>query len=181
MTIDKKLLIKEQKYSTQLCVYSLFMLGGFGSFFLSFLSAKGPIKIEILLIYMCVTIIPFGIFAGALNIMKTLKQWNKINKGDITIVEMKVLDKQHASMQSSAKHTLLIFGEKNNVYVTAQRGKKYKVGDVCYRVYINSNSSKIEEVGFPYNKKDYVLGEDLKPYLDRTYRQPALDSRYFER
>lgn len=180
MIIDKKTLIREQKYDTQLCAYFLFMIGGFGSFFLSFLVVKGPIKVEILLIYMCVTIIPFGIFAGVFNIIKTLIEWNKICKGDITIVEMKVLDKQHPSMQSSTKHTLLIFGEKNNVFVTAQKGKKYKIGDVCYRVYINSNTLKTKYIGFPYNKKDYVLGEDLKPYLDRGYRQPELDSRYFE-
>ena len=130
---------------------------------------------------MCVTLIPFGIFAGAVNVIKTLIEWNKIRKGDIKIVEMKVLDKQHNSMQDSSKHTLLIFGEKNNVYLNAQKGKRFKVGDVCYRVYVNSNTSKVKDIGFPYNKKEYVLGEDLKPYLDREYRQPELDSRYFER
>lgn len=180
MKLDKELLIGDQKFGTQLLIYSLFMLTGFGFFVLGLVNAQGPDRIAIIIITACVSIIPFGICVGLRNIIRVLKERSKIINGDITIVEMKVLDKQHISHQEKTKHTLLIFGEKNNVYVNAQEAKSYKVGDVCYRVFLNTASSKRKDIGFPYNKKKYILGEDLAPYLDKSYRQEDLDPRYFE-
>ena len=180
MILDKNKLIEDQKYGVQLVVYSLFMMAGVFFFLISLLIAKGPIKLEILIICMCVTIVPFGMCIGLYNIIKTLKEWNKVQMGNITIVEMKILDMRHKSMSKESRHTTLHFGDGECVFVNAYKAKKYRIGDICYRFYLNTNGNKKKFVGFPYNKKEYVLGEDLAVYLDKKYKQEELDPRYLK-
>lgn len=181
MILNKEKLIKEQKFVTQLIVYSAFAIVGIGFFVLSIMIGENSLLPINLCMNVLISIIPFGYFMGLRRIFGVLKLWNKINNDDFTIVEMQIYDKQVFGNSKEARDTLLVFGEKkDNVFLHILERNKYKEGDICYRFYITNERGEKKYFAL-YNKRIYKLDGELYGLLDFSYVQPQLDERYMEK
>lgn len=181
MILNKKKLIKEQKFMTQLIIYSAFAFVGIGFFVLSIMIGKNSLLPINLFFNAIISIIPFGYFMGLRRIFGVLKLWNKINNDDFTIVEMQIYDKQVFGNSKEARDSLLVFGEKkDNVFLHILERNKYRKGDICYRFYI-TNARGEKKYFALYNKSTYKLDGELYGLVDFGFVQPKLDERFKEK
>lgn len=157
--LNKKQLIKDCNYYTQLICYYIFMIGGIIGGFSPMLAfgINGIVGIISACILLCAIIIPFGYFLGLRKIVEVMKSINRIKNNNLFIIESKVVDKTRVIADDTKRYCQIIFEDNEGIWVSRKINKQIKIGDTCYLIYLKDN----DEPSVIYNKKKYKLNDEL--------------------
>ena len=163
-TLTKQEIIKKCNYHIQLLCWSIFAICGIGMPLLSLINIEGGISFSnpnfIIgsLFMLAFPIIPFGYFLGIRNIIKTLKIITAIKTGNISIIEMKVVDKYEDYDKC------IVFFDKleKGRYFNYSTFKEIRKGNTAYIIFTGKDGdiNKKESCGI-FLKKNYQLDTEL--------------------
>ena len=177
MLITKDLILKDSKCRAQIIPFSIFTAVGFLLLFAPFSVAdlsKTNLIISEIFLFLVFTL-PFGYFIGIRNLIKAIKTYRAIIKGQYIIVVDQVLDKHYYNDSSSFNSSdidhsgwLLYFKDyykKYNDFVkikNIKEGDYLKSGDEYYLVFVKGS----EGPSYAYKCDKYQLAESENDKLE---------------
>ena len=151
--IDRNRLLKDGNYYKQLACFGFFFIVGIGVFMIQVIMAlKTEQLLLAILVYGVLVLIPFGYVFGLRKIYKVSKDMLRINSRKFKVIEREVIDKHIVNNSSTTNDTQIIFSKEDGVWVSRKKSKEFKVGDVCYVIYLDGDT---DACGI-YNKKKNI-------------------------